>query len=71
MNLPDKGFEQVELATGNDIAAYYDRANDQAVVFAFLKEEDDTVSAAITLANTDVERAQALIQAFRDLEADR
>ena len=67
MTTPDFGFEQVELATGNDIAAYYDRANDQAVVFAFL---DDEIGAAITLAYTTVERALTLIRAFRDLEAN-
>ncbi len=71
MTTPDIGFEKVELATGNDIAAYYDRANDQAVIFAFLAEEDDTIGAAITLAQTTVERALALIQAFRDLEANQ
>jgi len=70
MTAPDKGFEQVELATGNDIVAYYDRASDEAVVFALLPEEDDTVSAAITLARTTVERALALVQAFRDLETN-
>ena len=70
MTTPDIGFEQVELATGNDIAVYYDRANDQAVIFAFLAEEDDEIGAAITLAQTTVERALALIRAFRDLEAN-
>ncbi len=70
MNAPDMGFEQVELATGNEIVGYYDQANDQAVVFAFLREGDNTVSAVTTLACTTVERAQALIQAFRDLGAN-
>ena len=70
MTTPDFGFEQVELATGNNIAAYYDRANDQAIIFAFLPEEDDEIGATITLAQTTVERALALIQAFRDLEAN-
>lgn len=69
MTGPDAGFEQVELATGNDIVGYYDRANDQAVVLALLPEQDNTVGAAITLANTTVEHARALIEAFRDLEA--
>ena len=71
MNTPDTAFEQVELTTGNDIVAYFDRANDQAVVFALLPEEDHTVSAAITLARTTVGRARTLIRAFRDLDADR
>ncbi|MCY3557874.1 MAG: hypothetical protein OXH13_04435 [Chloroflexi bacterium] len=70
MTTPDIGFEQVELATGNDIAVFFDRANDEAVVFAFLSEEDDAIGAAITLAYTTVERALALIQAFRNLEAN-
>ena len=70
MNALDTGFEQVELATGNDIVAYYHRANDQAVVFALLPEADHTVSAAITLADTTVERALALIQAFKELEVN-
>jgi len=70
MTAPDKGFEQVELATGNDIVGYFDRANDQAVVFALLPEDSDTVSAAITLAQTTVERALRLVQAFRDLETN-
>ena len=70
MNIPDTGFEQVELSTGNDIVGYYDHANDQAVLFAFLPEVDDTISATITLAHTTVERARALIQALRDLEAN-
>ena len=71
MTSPDPGFAQVELATGNDIVAYHDRATDEAVVIALLPEADDTVSAAITLAKTTVERAQSLIQAFRELEANR
>ncbi len=70
MTASDLGFEQVELSTGNDIVGYYDRANDQAIVFAFLPEEDDTIRAAITLAQTTVERARALIQAFEDLDAN-
>ncbi len=70
MTGPDAAFEQVELSTGNEIAAYYDREQDQAVVFAFLPEADNTVSAAVSLARTNVERAQALIQAFRTLEAN-
>ena len=71
MIAPDPGFAQVELTSGNDIVAYYDRANDEAVVFALLPEADNTVSAAITLARTTVERAQTLIQAFTELEANR
>ena len=68
MTKPDAGFEQVELSTGNEIMAYYDRANDQAVVFVFTPEGDDTVSTAISLVRTNVESAQALIEAFRTLE---
>ena len=71
MIAPDPGFAQVELATGNDIVAYYVRATDEAVVFALLPEADNTVRAAITLAKTTVDRAESLIEAFKELETNR
>ena len=64
-----KHFEKVDLSTNVTIALYGNGLN-QAVVYALLPEEDNTVSASIPLARTNITKAKKLMQAFRDLETE-